>query len=411
MYPHQHRPVWRSVWPVPGAPCECLSPLPSVICTRRRDWLARVVFPELRERCAARELYLTDVDLRWGVTEAEAEQGKVLAVCLEEIDRCRPFFLGLLGERYGWVPETLPEEAVIEFPWVDDRKGHSVTELEILHGVLNDPEMAGRAFFFFRKLSAKTPLPADYQAETPEAAEKLSKLKQQLRDEKLPVTEYACRWEGQVVGLEDFGKAVLEALWAAISEEYPEDAEPPDALTEEIELHEAQAARLVAGFVGRAEEKRQLTQYVESDTHRALALTGPAGSGKSALLADWSLEYREAHPEAEVVLHFVGASPSSTSHIQTMRRIGEELKRQLGLFSELPDKPEGLEEAFRNLLIEAGSKSKGPVVLVLDGLNQLEDIGGALGLAWLPEFLPAGVRIIASTLEGEASGGTAPASG
>ncbi len=125
-----------------------------------------------------RQLYLTDVDLRWGVTEAEAEQGKVLAVCLEEIDRCRPFFLGLLGERYGWVPETLPEEAVIEFPWVDDRKGHSVTELEILHGVLNNPEMAGRAFFFFRELSAKTPLPADYQAETPEAAEKLAKLKQ-----------------------------------------------------------------------------------------------------------------------------------------------------------------------------------------------------------------------------------------
>ena len=30
-----------------------------------RDWLARVVFPELRERCAARELHLTDVDLRW----------------------------------------------------------------------------------------------------------------------------------------------------------------------------------------------------------------------------------------------------------------------------------------------------------------------------------------------------------
>ena len=111
------------------------------------------------------------------MTEEEAEQGKVLAVCLEEIDRCRPFFLGLLGERYGWVPETLPEEAVIEFPWVDGRKGHSVTELEILHGVLNDPEMAGRAFFFFRKLSSNTPLPADYQAETPEAAEKLTKLK------------------------------------------------------------------------------------------------------------------------------------------------------------------------------------------------------------------------------------------
>ncbi len=41
-----------------------------------RNWLARVVFPELRERCAKRELYLTDVDLRWGVTEEEANRAR-----------------------------------------------------------------------------------------------------------------------------------------------------------------------------------------------------------------------------------------------------------------------------------------------------------------------------------------------
>ena len=40
-----------------------------------RDHLVKVVFPELRERCAKRRLHLVDVDLRWGVTEEEAEQG------------------------------------------------------------------------------------------------------------------------------------------------------------------------------------------------------------------------------------------------------------------------------------------------------------------------------------------------
>ena len=54
-----------------------------------RDYLVRFVFPELRERCAKRHLHLVDVDLRWGVTEEEAEQGKVLEVCLDEIERCR----------------------------------------------------------------------------------------------------------------------------------------------------------------------------------------------------------------------------------------------------------------------------------------------------------------------------------
>ena len=50
---------------------------------------------------------LVDVDLRWGITEEEAHQGKVLPICLAEIDRARPFFMGLLGERYGWVPAAV----------------------------------------------------------------------------------------------------------------------------------------------------------------------------------------------------------------------------------------------------------------------------------------------------------------
>ena len=72
-----------------------------------RDRLVRFVFPELRERCVKRHLHLVDVDLRWGVTEEEAEQGKALTVCLDEIERCRPFFVGLLGERYGFVPRRI----------------------------------------------------------------------------------------------------------------------------------------------------------------------------------------------------------------------------------------------------------------------------------------------------------------
>lgn len=34
-----------------------------------QDWLVKVLFLELRERMARRNLYLVDVDLRWGVTE------------------------------------------------------------------------------------------------------------------------------------------------------------------------------------------------------------------------------------------------------------------------------------------------------------------------------------------------------
>lgn len=73
-----------------------------------RDVLNRVVFPELRKRCQQRGAEFIGVDLRWGVTEEEAQGAGALAVCLDEIERCRPFFVCLLGDRFGWVPP--PEE-------------------------------------------------------------------------------------------------------------------------------------------------------------------------------------------------------------------------------------------------------------------------------------------------------------
>lgn len=39
-----------------------------------RDHLVRFVFPELKEKCRKHRVNLIDVDLRWGVTEADAHR-------------------------------------------------------------------------------------------------------------------------------------------------------------------------------------------------------------------------------------------------------------------------------------------------------------------------------------------------
>jgi WD40 repeat protein len=88
-----------------------------------RDHLVRIVFPELKERCRQRHVQLIDVDLRWGVTEEQAEGGGALDICLDEIDSCRPYFLGLLGHRYGYIPPG---------------HEHSITAQEVHHGVLHN---------------------------------------------------------------------------------------------------------------------------------------------------------------------------------------------------------------------------------------------------------------------------------
>ena len=97
-----------------------------------RDYLIKRVFPELRQRLEKHRIHLVDVDLRWGVTKEQADNDEVLDVCLQQIEKCTPFFVGILGERYGWVPHQYPVNAVSKYGWIQHHTGKSVTELEVV---------------------------------------------------------------------------------------------------------------------------------------------------------------------------------------------------------------------------------------------------------------------------------------
>ncbi|OGF68062.1 MAG: hypothetical protein A2Y62_13790 [Candidatus Fischerbacteria bacterium RBG_13_37_8] len=47
------------------------------------------------------------------------------------------------------MPDTIPQKLIEREPWLKEHLNHSITELEILHEVLNNPEMAERAYFYF----------------------------------------------------------------------------------------------------------------------------------------------------------------------------------------------------------------------------------------------------------------------
>ncbi|MGE3802765.1 MAG: DUF4062 domain-containing protein, partial [Candidatus Kapaibacterium sp.] len=60
-----------------------------------REHLVKKIFPEIRALCRERGITFTEIDLRWGITAEEAEKGEVARICLQEIDKCRPYFIGL----------------------------------------------------------------------------------------------------------------------------------------------------------------------------------------------------------------------------------------------------------------------------------------------------------------------------
>jgi len=69
-----------------------------------RNELMTHAWPELRKFCRERQVELVEVDLCWGISQEQATRKETLKLCLDEIRACRPYFIGLLGERYGWCP-------------------------------------------------------------------------------------------------------------------------------------------------------------------------------------------------------------------------------------------------------------------------------------------------------------------
>ena len=107
-----------------------------------RDYLEKFTFPKLRQLCEARGVQWGDVELRWGITDEDVKQGRFLLLIMKEIERCQPWFIGLLGERYGWVPtpEQLPHDLIQQYPWISECRDRSVTELEIIRGVFQNED-------------------------------------------------------------------------------------------------------------------------------------------------------------------------------------------------------------------------------------------------------------------------------
>lgn len=378
-----------------------------------REELVKFIFPELKRRCRERLVEFVDVDLRWGITDEQKAEGKVLPICLAEIDRCRPYFVGLLGERYGWIPGKIERELIKNHPWLLENKykGHSVTALEIYHGVLKDPAMRCLAYFYFRdpqtsqEIEKELAKNLNYLPEPEVSRIMLQSLKEQIRQSGYSIRE-------NYIDAKNFGQMVLEDLWQAIDKRFPLP-EVPTFLEQERLGHEAYAAARRKVYIGRKSYFRKIDDHVAGNGV-PLVLLGESGSGKSTLIANWVERYREKHPDDFVIMHFIGGTVYSADYTRIITRIMEEIKERYepekkdetkilsvignGVAEEIPADPVKLIEQFPFWL--AKTTGKGRLILILDALNQLEDKDNAPDLGWLPIYFPPHIRVIVSTVSG-----------
>ena len=271
-----------------------------------RTYLVKQVFPKVRAACLERQVGFSEIDLRWGVSEEESKNGATVEICLKEIDRCRdfpPFFIGFLGERYGWIPKHDELAAYWEkhsdsqyAPAIRDsiERGISVTELEMELAVLGEgaaDKMAGHALFLLRAPQLTDQLYRQATGHDPDhndtsyydaANGRLATLKQRIRHTPyLGIDNYT--------SIEQFGAAVETYLLAQLDRYFPAN-EVPTPFERSNAAHQAFRFHRLQNFLPRPDVREQMIsaieQRIETPALGPILVTGPSGQGKSALMAD-----------------------------------------------------------------------------------------------------------------------------
>lgn len=397
-----------------------------------RDHLRNFVFPAIEERLNRRGRHLEWVDLRIGVATASlAGEGErelqVLKVCFDEVRRCRPFLIVLLGDRYGWVPPPdRVSAAAREAGFSGAAGGRSVTDLEIDLGVLQNADQQTRSFFYFRDPLPYAAMPrecvARYADADGDAAAPFGRRARDLQDRiarALPdrVRRYSAAWDArtqQVTGLETWGLQVVEDLWSEIESEL---AAAPSAPADPFEDAHAAQERFFEDasrdFVGRTALLARALTLAQGGNDPAgawaLCIEGPAGSGKSAFAGQLRREL--AATGACVLVHGASAGLGSGSVDAMLRRWIAALAARIGADTSTLDvsTPDRVDQAFASLLARVSARER--VVVLIDALDQFEVSTRGRFATWLPRDWPANARLIVTAIPCDASAALAERAG
>ena len=383
---------------------------------KERSYFNEVLVPKLSRMCSERGVSFFSVDLRWGITEEEQIDGKVLPICLSEIDKCRPYFIGILGNRYGSILETVPDKISDMIPWLKGKEGHSITELEMLYAVLehNDEETVANSAFYFRSDDLTERLYGHIRQEDPQALENLQRLKKCIEeDNDTPCSRYN--------SIEEFGSYVMRDILNWLDEHFPE-SEDIDAIRSEWYNSE-----ILRNHVANTEFNLFLDSYIY-ESKKPLMIYGDGARGKTSSLTAWQPE------SASKILINCGADdkfmywPSIVEEIvKQLAAVARETDDALAMAevnylldsiikSKVSDsgseKNDGKREAFfytessleklKKQFLQLIQKLhiKKTVVIVINDLNLLDGERNKL-LCWLPSVNTSCIKLVCSTNDDE----------
>ena len=340
-----------------------------------RDYLMKRTFPKLRKLAAERDVTLTELDLRWGITEEESKSGKVVEICLREIENSIPFFIGIIGNRYGWVPEKkdIGENVTKRFKDVNKylERHLSVTEMEMQFGVLQREEDMHAYFYIKDKM------------EEQDNPEMLNRLKAEVEASRYPSSTYCSP--------ENLAEQVEQAFIALLDQLFPEGN--ISELEKERIGQRSFMHQLCQNYICDDKNFKVLDNWMQDWEQHQLVITGASGLGKSALIANWVNEkLQDKNRNYNIIYHFTGNGGSESSSEHIAKSLTNEINDLYGWENADAD------VKLNDLFLRVSSDGRKPLLIVIDAINQIVDVDNAKLLNWLP--VPTkGIKILFSTLE------------
>lgn len=373
---------------------------------QERDVIKQNVIPQLNNYYRHRHVQFQAIDLRVGINTQnlveDQRESYVLDICMEKIEQSRPFFVALLGERYGWIPDEKRWQMVIdrlseqERPLLNGSQGCSVTELEILYGAIGeDGKHLGHSIFMMRSALSYQGMPDekknDYIDEYNVQLDNHQKQehRQRLEDLKKRINEltknkrmdecvipYDLKWDNEgnrFIHLQDFINLLYKRLCFEIDNEL--DTLPNEALTwqgQDNANAEAVASLLVKQSVPTSTVNHVIDLLEQG--HRQLLITGDVGTGKSVVAAHCIEHLKRSGYTC--CCGWIGL----TSHAHHMRPIIIRWIQQLSgsnewLEDELMDSHRTTDARLYEILHAATQEAEhtgGKVCFILDGVEQLK---------------------------------------
>ena len=339
-----------------------------------RERITHSIFPRLRKEYTKKMVDVVEIDLRWGIPHDIDGDSKVLELCLGEVLKCHPFFLGMVGNRYGYVPDSdeinrLPD-SILSTLGEESLHGVSITEMEIRAGVLT-PHTPVYASFLLRNTDKITD-PA------------IVALRRKIRSNTVCNTK-------DYHSIEEFDDITYSLLKEHIDKVYPDIPDIPyNDKTYYTHLNILKTNNLK--YIQNPKFTNEVLKSIK-ESHNIL-LYGPKGIGKSACISDLIYQIGVVSNKP-IFYHYLSAGGDSTSLKHIFNRIYLFLKASFVISQIIPEEEREIfvKEYFSSHTFDE------PLYICLDAVELLDENFNSLVLFQELVSLNENVHLICSIVD------------